>query len=94
MKSIKLFKVFGIPLELHSSFIWLILIGAVFLALFAPDSLLQSAVFFAMLFASVFLHELSHSIVALSKGVKVQKIILLPIRRVALTKNNAKKPLD
>ncbi len=93
MNSIKLFKIFGITLELHSSFVWLTLIGLVYLFFFQPNDLFNSIVFFFLLFSSVFFHELTHSLTALFFKIKVEKIILLPIGGVALTKNNAKKPL-
>jgi len=93
MNSIKLFKLFGISLELHSSSIWLTLIGLIYLLLFQPNYLIQSIIFFILLFSSVFFHELSHSLTSLFFKIKVEKIILLPIGGIALTKKQSKKPL-
>ncbi|MFH1588505.1 MAG: M50 family metallopeptidase [Candidatus Diapherotrites archaeon] len=94
MKSIKLFKAFGIPLELHYTFILFFGAWLLITALINFASLAGTVVLLLIVFSSVVLHELSHSVVALSKGVKVQKIILFPIGGVALTKNQPKKTFD
>jgi Zn-dependent protease len=64
-------RIFGIEIELHWTFI----------ALMVLTLLLSSYAFvlFALLFICVLIHELSHSVVALRNKVDVTKIVLLPI---------------
>jgi Zn-dependent protease len=64
-------KLFGIGIELHWTFIALMLITF----LLSP----YAFVLIALLFMCVFVHELFHCIVSIRNGVKVRKIILLPI---------------
>lgn len=47
-----------------------------------------------LLFLSVLLHELAHSIVARSRGVEVEGITLFIFGGVAQTKSEAKRPID
>ena len=47
-----------------------------------------------LLFLSVLLHELAHSIVARSRGVQVEGITLFIFGGVAQTKSEAKRPID
>jgi len=64
-------KIFGINVELHWTFILLLLF-----------SLLLSTVFLViivLLFICVLIHELAHSVTAIRNKVKVKSIILLPI---------------
>ena len=76
--SFKIGSVWGIPIELHITF--LLLITAV-LILSIPTFYL----FFIVLFLFVFVvfHELAHSIIARHYGIKVRKIILYPIGGVS-----------
>ncbi len=76
--SFKIGSAWGIPIELHLTFI--LLIAAVFILsypMFYP--------FFLVLFLFVFVvfHELAHSVVARHYGIKVRKIILYPIGGVS-----------
>ncbi|MEO2117924.1 MAG: site-2 protease family protein [Methanocaldococcus sp.] len=79
--SIRLFKIMGIPIELHITFI---LFLAVIIGLSIMNNNLFWAVLFILLFVSVVLHELGHSYVAKKYGVKIEKILLLPIGGVAM----------
>jgi Zn-dependent protease/CBS domain-containing protein len=84
--SVTLFRVAGISVGVHVS--WLIIFGLVtwslatgFLPATLPDissgeAWLIGAVCAVLLFASVLLHELAHSLVALRRGLKVQSITL------------------
>ena len=94
MRNFSLGKLFGIRLELHSTFILLIAAITGFLAIFDFPSLVPTLVLLFFLFVSVFIHELFHSIVAISKGIKVEKITLLPIGGISLTEEIPEKPLD
>lgn len=78
--SFKIGSVWNIPIELHFTFLLLIL--AVFL-LSLPS--LQFYTFFIVLFLFVFVvfHELAHSILARHYGIKVRKIVLYPIGGVS-----------
>lgn len=77
--SYRIFKVFGISVELHISFIlfFMLLIGLEFLNSF--DTGLKSFIFLFILFLIVLLHELCHSIVAIRYKFKVNSITLYPI---------------
>jgi len=70
-QSYKIGRLLGIDIELHWSFIILILLTL----------LLSTYVFvlIVLLFVCVLIHELAHSITSLRNHVKVKKIVLLPI---------------
>jgi Zn-dependent protease/CBS domain-containing protein len=76
--SFRIGSVWGIPIELHITFI--LLIAAVF-ALFYPDVYLSVVMLF--LFVFVVFHELAHSVVARHYGITVRKIVLYPIGGVS-----------
>ena len=85
--SVKIGSVWGIPVELHITFI--LLMVAVF-ALSYPE--LYYFVLVMFLFAFVVVHELSHSIVAKHYGIKVRKIVLYPIGGVSEIEEIPEKP--
>lgn len=70
------FKVIGIEIELHWSFLVLLLL------IFADEGI-YAALSILFLFTFVVLHELSHSYVAVRNGVEVRKITLFPIGGMA-----------
>jgi Zn-dependent protease/CBS domain-containing protein len=76
--SFKIGSAWGIPIELHITFI--LLIAAVFVLSYP-----QFYAFFLVLFLFVFVvfHELAHSVIARHYGIKVRKIILYPIGGVS-----------
>jgi Zn-dependent protease/CBS domain-containing protein len=76
--SFKIGSIWGIPIELHLTFILLII--AVFF-LFYPE--IYSFALIIFLFVFVVFHELAHSVVARRYGIKVRKIILYPIGGVS-----------
>jgi Zn-dependent protease len=77
--SYRLFRVFGISVELHATFVLFL----IFLAL-APLFGFESSLGFVVLaFFFIVLHELSHSVVAKLSGVRVEKITLTPIGGIA-----------
>jgi Zn-dependent protease/CBS domain-containing protein len=76
--SFKIGSVWGIPVELHITFI--LLIAAVFILSY-PQLYLFILIMF--LFVFVVIHELAHSVVARHFKIKVRKIILYPIGGVS-----------
>lgn len=72
LSGIRIFRIFGIDVTLHWTFILMLLavllLGSYFLFLL-----------FVLLFACVLIHEFSHSVTALRNRIKVREIILLPI---------------
>jgi Zn-dependent protease/CBS domain-containing protein len=82
--SFKIGSVWGIPVELHITFILLLIIVAFF-----------SAYYFLLivcLFFFVTTHELSHSVVARHYNIKVRKIVLYPIGGVSEIEEIPEKP--
>jgi len=74
----KIGSAWGIPIEVHITFI--LLIAAVFVLSY-PE--LYLPILFLFLFVFVVLHELSHSLVARHYKIKVRKIVLYPIGGVS-----------
>ncbi len=82
--SINLFRVAGIRLELHVSFLLLLAYAAWTGASEAGTAgLVWVTGFFILLFTCVVAHELGHCLVARRFGVKVGRILLLPIGGMA-----------
>lgn len=82
--SFKIGKIFGIDIEMHITFLLLVIIF-----------IMQGKGFFSamiVLFTFVLFHELSHSYLALKYGVKIKKILLLPIGGVAVMENIPRDP--
>ncbi len=94
MKNVMIGELLGIKIELHYTFV--LLFGFVFflLLIFDPFHLLNYFVLLGILFTSVLFHELFHSFVALIKGIRVEKISLLPIGGIAYTQKMPEKPID
>ncbi len=69
-------KLFGIPIRIHPTFLWLVL----FVGLTSGPA---AAVWVLILFTFVVLHELSHSLVARAHGVRVHDITLLGLGGMA-----------
>jgi Zn-dependent protease/CBS domain-containing protein len=78
--SFKIGSAWGIPIELHLTFI--LLIPAVFI-IAIPTRQFYTFTIVLFLFAFVVFHELAHSIIARHYGIKVRKIILYPIGGVS-----------
>lgn len=94
MKSLALGELFGIKLELHWSFLLIGFTVILLLALTQPANLASMLMVFFFLFLSVFLHELTHSVVSMQRGIKVERIVLLPIGGVAMTESLPEKAKD
>lgn len=90
--SLKIFSVFGIPIELHISFL-LLMLAIYFVALFnlIPGVSLTIAVLITLLFVAVVIHELCHCYVAVGYGVEIEKVVLLPIGGVSQMKELPKE---
>jgi len=73
--SFRLFKLMGISIEVHVTFLLFFLL--IFFAGFS------SFIFFLVVFSIVLAHELCHSIAAILSGVPVPRIILLPFGGLA-----------
>ncbi len=73
--SLKFGSILGIPIELHITFLLLLLIFSIFG--FIPLLIIL------LLFTSVLVHELAHSLVGRHYGAKIKKITLLPIGGVS-----------
>ncbi len=94
MYSPSLGKLFGIEIELHWSFVFFAFFLVFSLAIFEPERFPGMVMFFVLLFVSVFLHELSHSVVSIARGINVRKIVLLPIGGIAFQEKLPEKPAD
>lgn len=86
-RSYNLTKVMGIPIRVHLTLVILLLFVAFTRGL--PGILIAIGVF-----ASVALHELGHSWVAIRKGCRVHEIMLLPIGGVAKMSHMPTRPMD
>ena len=93
--SIKLFRVKGIDIKVHLTFV-LILIWAAYRWSGSTGAGMQGALFGVaatlLLFAAVTLHELGHSLTALKYGVKVRDITLMPLGGLAQMEEMPEKP--
>lgn len=80
-------------MELHISFL-LLMLGIYIVALFHLISGidLTIAVLITLLFVTVVIHELTHSYVAKSYGVEIERIVLLPIGGISVMKELPKDP--
>ncbi len=85
--SFKIGSVWGIPIELHITFI--LLMAAVF---FLSYPKLYLFILMMFLFVFVVFHELSHSLVARHYKIKVRKIVLYPIGGVSEIEEIPEKP--
>jgi Zn-dependent protease len=76
--SFKIASAWGIPIELHITFI--LLMAAVLILTFPQ---LYFFILILFLFVFVVVHELSHSLIARRYNIKVRKIVLYPIGGVS-----------
>ncbi len=87
--SIKIFSISGIPIELHISFVVLMLFLFITSIYFGSPGFIF---YILLLFFFVFLHELAHSLVAKRYNVKISKIILLPFGGVSAMEHIPEEP--
>jgi Zn-dependent protease len=83
-------KVAGIPIQLHWTFVVLLVLA--FFLLFTSTSGIFIFVLIVLLFACVLLHELAHSITSKRNGIKVKRIVLLPIGGASIIDLDNVKP--
>ncbi|QHI68804.1 site-2 protease family protein [Tichowtungia aerotolerans] len=86
-RSYNLTRVMGIPIRMHLTLVIVLLFVAFTRGL--PGIMLAAGVF-----ASIALHELGHSWVAIRKGCRVHEIMLLPIGGVAKMGHIPTRPMD
>ena len=79
-------SVFGIKIQLHWTFILLIVFSFIVSLYSAP--ILYFFLLIILLFVSVFIHELSHSITAKRNHIAIKKILLLPIGGASIMDDN------
>lgn len=88
-------RVFGIPIRVHVTLLILLPLMALdFSQSMGGRSVLWGLAAAVGLFASIVLHELGHSLVALSKGCRAREILLLPIGGMAQMDSMPEKPRD
>jgi Zn-dependent protease len=94
-RSTHIATIFGIPIRVHIT-LWVLL---PLIALNLASGMGKFSLFWGLLaaiglFASVALHELGHSVVALAKGCRVREILLLPIGGMAQLDRMPRRPRD
>ena len=93
--SFRVLDVAGIPIRIHATFFLILILGAYQWG--SMTGTLMGGVFgivlMGLLFVSVTLHELGHSLVAKVFGIPVRQIVLLPLGGVAQITKNPEKPL-
>lgn len=93
MNGIKIGKLFGIPIEAQISFIGMIVVIPIIIALISGFSKgVELFVFFVFLFTIVVCHELGHALAARRMGIRTKKIILLPMGAAAVLDEIPKNP--
>lgn len=93
--SINLFKVFGIQLEVHASFVLLLAYaGYEGWKEDGNQGLLWRLLLIVLFFVCVVLHELGHSLTARRFGIRVPRILLLPIGGMAQLERIPRKPSE
>lgn len=92
MGSFRIARVAGIDINLHATFILVVLMGASQWGGFGVTGMLFGAFMSLLVFASVTLHELGHSLVAKAFGIPVRDITLTPLGGIAQLGARPKTP--
>jgi len=95
--SIKLFRVKGIEIRVHLTFILILIWAASRWGVTmkgGTTGALYGVLVILLLFACVTIHELAHSLTAMRFGVKVRNITLLPIGGISQMEEMPKKPSE
>ncbi len=96
MTSYKLFSAFGIPIRIHLSLIALLgIVAALGWSMQESGaSILFNLALLGIVFTSIALHELAHSLVAIRKGCRVREITLMFVGGAAQMEDIPRKPAD
>jgi Zn-dependent protease len=92
--SVRIGTLFGIGVELHVTFL-LLVVGLAVARGFStgdPRRALETAVLLLAVFACVLLHELGHALAARRYGIRTRDIVLLPIGGIARLERMPEKP--
>ncbi|HUK63138.1 MAG TPA: site-2 protease family protein [Dongiaceae bacterium] len=92
--SLRIGTLFGIRVELHVTFL-LLVVGLAVARGFStgdPRRALETAVLLLAVFACVLLHELGHALAARRYGIRTRDIVLLPIGGIARLERMPEKP--
>jgi len=93
MRSIRLFKLFGIILEIHFTFLLLLLYFAyIGYDKGRWDGVVWHLGFIVLAFVCVICHELGHSLAARRYGIATKRILLMPIGGMAQFTHMPRKP--
>ncbi len=107
--TLTIMKVAGIPIRLHFSFLLILpfiaviiannigqiaVMAGITVASLSLNPYLLGLILAILLFVSVALHEISHSLVARSKGIKINNITLMLLGGVAQMEDNEGEPQD
>jgi Zn-dependent protease len=93
-RSIRVGRLFGIPLYIHPTFLLLPVWVAFTNPTAGPAGLALLLVWVAALFGCVVLHELGHALTARRFGISTRDITLYPIGGVARLEKMSEKPLE
>lgn len=93
--SFKLFSVWGIPIRIHISLLALMaIVGAAAWSLGGLEKVFFNVALLGIVFASIGLHELAHSVVAVRKGCTVREITLMFVGGAAQMDDIPRNPSD
>lgn len=93
--SFKLISVFGIPIRIHISLIALLgIVAALGWSMKESEYILFNIALLGIVFTSIALHELAHSLVAIRKGCKVREITLMFVGGAAEMEDIPRNPAD
>lgn len=90
--SLPLGRIAGIELRLHLSFFALVALVVALEAVYGWRAVLSGLGWLVVLFGSVVVHELAHSLLARRRGAEVEAIVLLPIGGVSRLKRMPEAP--
>ena len=93
--SFNLVSIFGIPIRIHISLIVLLaIVGVTAWSLGGLEGVFLNIALMGAVFASIALHELAHSLVAIRKGCRVREITLMFIGGAAQMEEIPREPID
>lgn len=93
--SFSLFKAWGIPIKIHISLIALLaIVGVAAWHVGGMEGVLWNVALLTVVFTSIALHELAHSLVAIRKGCQVREITLMFIGGAAQMDEIPRRPAD